>query len=352
MEPYLLFSGSSHRAFSEELAAYLGIPLSPVAFRPFPDGEICVQIQESVRGRNVFLVQSVARDPNYYLMELLILLDACKRASAKNIVALLPYFGYARQDRKDKPRVPITAKLVADLLVTAGATRVLTMDLHAGQIQGFFDVPVDNLYARPLLAAAVEAEGIDNLVVVAPDLGAIKIARAYANQLHADFAVMDKRRISTEEVSILSLIGEVAGRNVLLVDDMCSTGETLVRAAEACLEAGAHRIYAAFTHGLLVGGAVERIAKSPIEKIFTSNSVREVGLDGSLGERASVQEYCASVQGSRGVGSGGLALEERVLAQSERGGLETKLRLVSVAPLFGEAIRCMMSAKSLSSIFS
>lgn len=312
MTQFTLFSGTSHPAFASELASYLNISLGKVLFQPFPDGEIYVQIQENVRGRDVFVTQSIALDPNYFLMELLIMIDALKRASASRITAVIPYFGYARQDRKDKPRVPITAKLVADLLAAAGATRVLTMDLHAGQIQGFFDVPVDNLYARPSLADAVASLGLSELVVMAPDLGAIKIARAYSNHLQAEFAVMDKRRVSTEEVSITAIIGgDVKGRNVLLVDDMCSTAGTLAMAALECQKAGAKRIFAAFTHGLLVKDAVKRLEQSPIEKIFMSDSV--------------------PLPASR---------------------LFEKIEIVSVTGLFGEAIRCIISADSISSIFS
>jgi len=312
MDRHILFSGTSHQTFAAELASYLGVTLGKILFEPFPDGEIYLQIQENVRGRDVFVVQSIARDPNYYLMELLIMIDALKRASAKSIVAVIPYFGYSRQDRKDKPRVPISAKLVADLLATAGATRVLTMDLHAGQIQGFFDVPVDNLYARPILADCVARLQLKDLVIMAPDLGAIKIARAYSNQLHAEFAVMDKRRVSTEEVSITSIIGsDVKGRDVLLVDDLCSTAGTLCTAAETCRKAGAKRIYAAFTHGLLVGEAVKKLGQAPIEKIFMCNTVP--------------------------------LLEEQA---------HEKFEVVSSAPLFGEAIRCIISADSISSIFN
>ncbi len=309
-EPYIIFSGTSHPNFSTELAVYLGTPLGQVSFEPFPDGEISVQIQDNVRGRDVFVIQSVAREPNFYLMELLIMIDALKRASAKSIVAVIPYFGYARQDRKDKPRVPITAKLVADLLATAGATRVLTMDLHAGQIQGFFDVPVDNLYARPILADAMLKEKKNDLIVMAPDLGAIKIARAYANHLKADFGVIDKRRVSSEEVAVTAIIGNLKGRDVLLADDMCSTGGTLVQAAHACKEAGAQRIFAAFSHGLLVGEAKTQLVNSSIEKIFMSNTVPP--------------------------------LEENS---------HEKIEIVSVAGLFGEAVRCIISAESISSIF-
>jgi ribose-phosphate pyrophosphokinase len=312
MDKHILFSGSSHYPFAVELAGYLGMPLGKVLFEPFPDGEIYLQIQENVRGRDLFVIQSIARDPNYYLMELLIMIDALKRASAKSIAAVIPYFGYSRQDRKDKPRVPISAKLIADLLTKAGATRVLTMDLHAGQIQGFFDIPVDNLYVRPLLAESVSKLHLKDLVIMAPDLGAIKIARAYANHLHAEFAVMDKRRVSTEEVSITAIIGsDVKGRDVLLVDDLCSTGGTLVTAAETCRNAGAQRILAAFTHGLLVSGAIKKLEQSPIEKIYMSNTVP--------------------------------LLEEQALS---------KFEVISAAPLFGEAIRCIISADSISSIFN
>ncbi len=312
MQTFTVFSGTSHPTLAAELARYLGIALGKVNFEPFPDGEIYLQIQENVRGRDVFVVQSIARDPNYYLMEMLIMIDALKRASAKSIVAVIPYFGYSRQDRKDKPRVPISAKLVADLIATAGATRVLTMDLHAGQIQGFFDVPVDNLYARPLLAEEIAKLHLKDFVIMAPDLGAIKIARAYSNHLHTEFAVMDKRRVSTEEVSITSIIGsDVKGRDVVLVDDLCSTAGTLVTAAETCARYGAKRIFAAFTHGLLVSGAVEKINKSPIEKIYFTNTIP--------------------------------------LLESQH---SPKIELLSTAPLLGEAMRCIISADSISSIFN
>lgn len=310
MNPYCLFSGTSHPQFAQEIADYLGIPLGKVHFEPFPDGEINVQVLDNVRGRDVFVIQSIAKDPNNYLMELLILIDALKRASAKSIAAVIPYFGYARQDRKDKPRVPITAKLVADLLETAGVTRVLTMDLHAGQIQGFFNIPVDNLFARPFLAEAIQNLRIENLVVMAPDLGAIKKARAFANHLKADFALIDKRRVSTEVVEAYAIIGQVDGRDVVIVDDLCSTGGTLITAAEACLNAGAKRLFAAFTHGVLVGNAIEKFEKSPIEKIIMSNTI-PIHLPSN-----------------------------------------SKFLEVSVAPLFGEAIRCIIAAESISSIFN
>lgn len=307
----MLFSGTSHPAFSQEVAAYLGVSLGKIQFEPFPDGEISVQILDNVRGREVFVIQTIAREPNNYLMELLILIDALKRASAKSITAVIPYFGYARQDRKDKPRVPITAKLVADLLTTAGVGRVLTMDLHAGQIQGFFNIPVDNLYASPVLVEAVRALQIENFVVTAPDLGAIKKARTYAQLLHADYALIDKRRLSTEKVEVSSIIGNVEGRDVLLVDDMCSTGETLITAAEACKKAGAKRVFAAFTHPLLVGNAIEKILESSIEQAIMANTV---------------------------------PLPKAIPSN--------KIQQVSVANLFGEAIHRVLFADSISSIFN
>lgn len=311
MNPYLIFSGNSHPELAQAIANHLKISLGKILFQPFPDGEIYCQIQDNVRNRDVFVVQTVARDPNNYLMELLIIIDALKRASAKGIVAVIPYFGYSRQDRKDKPRVPISAKLVADLLAAAGATRVLTMDLHAGQIQGFFDIPVDNLFARPILAERASKLGMKNFVIMAPDLGAIKIARAYADQLHADFALIDKRRISTEEVTVSAIIGDVAGRDVLLVDDMCSTAGTLVEAAKECRKAGAKRIFAAFTHGLLVSDAGRRLSESPIEKVFVTDTI-PLPVDFSY----------------------------------------ENIEVVSVAGIFGEAISRIMSAESISSIFN
>jgi len=311
MKPYYIFSGSSHPFFATEVATHLNTSLGNIRFEPFPDNELSLQILDNVRGRDVFVVQTIAREPNNYLMELLIIIDALKRASAKSIVAVIPYFGYARQDRKDNPRTPITAKLVANLLTTAGADRIVTMDLHAGQIQGFFDIPVDHLFARPILCKAIEKLQLKNLVVLAPDLGAIKKARHYANHLHADFALIDKRRIDTERVEVYAIIGNIEGKDVLLVDDMCSTGGTILTAAIACKERGAKRIFAAFTHGLLVGNAMERLIKSPIEKIFTSNTV---------------------------------PLPEELK--------NDKIEEVTVAPLFSEAIRCILSADSVSSLFN
>lgn len=309
--PFLLFSGTSHPEFAYELAKHLGVSLGHVLFRPFPDNELYVQIQDNVRGRDIFLVQSIAHEPNHYLMEMLIVIDALKRASAKSIAAVIPYFGYARQDRKDQPRVPITAKLVANLLTTAGATRVLTMDLHAGQIQGFFDIPVDNLVALPSLAHALKKLELENTVVMAPDLGAIKIARAYATYLKNEFVLIDKRRVSSEKVEAAAIIGDVAEKNVVIVDDMISTGGTIVMAAEACKSAGAKKIYVAATHGLFVNEAIPKLEESEIEKIFVANTV------------PLPKEFHRN-----------------------------KIVQVSVANLFSEAIHCILSAESLSSIYN
>jgi ribose-phosphate pyrophosphokinase len=304
---YLLFSGSSHPELAREIAVNLKIELGKITIETFPDNEIGVQIKENVRGRDVFVLQSVARHPNLYLMELLIIVDALKRASARSIIAVVPYFGYARQDRKDKGRVPITAKLVANLLEKAGVTSVLTMDLHADQVQGFFDIPVDNLCARNQLCKELRKQEIENLVVVAPDVGSIKLARAYAACLDADLAIIDKRRVSANRVEPGALIGEVEQKNVLLVDDLCSTGETLLRASKVCKSSGANRIFAAVTHGLFVGDALD---ESAIEKIFATNTVPSEGVN-----------------------------------------LHRNVETVSVADLFARAIESIVNAQSISSLF-
>ena len=267
---YALFAGTSHPELAQQIASCLGISLGKALIEMFPDGEIGVQVLESVRGRDVFIVQTMARNPNFYLMELLILVDAFKRASARSIIAVIPYYGYARQDRRGKAREPITAKLVADLLQRAGVTRVLTMDLHTEQIQGFFDIPVDNLYARSILVKTLSKQKMGRCVVVTPDIGSIKMARAYAEALKVDLAIVDKRRVNAKQVEMAALIGDVKGKDVLLVDDMCSTGGTLKTAARVCKQAGAKRIFAAVTHGLFVGSGLE---DSGIEKIVMSNTV-------------------------------------------------------------------------------
>ncbi|EFB40795.1 hypothetical protein pah_c188o048 [Parachlamydia acanthamoebae str. Hall's coccus] len=293
------------------MADYLGVKLGQVQLERFPDGEISVQILENVRGRDTFVIQPIALDPNNYLMELLIMIDALKRASAHSIAAVIPYYGYCRQDRKDKPRVPITAKLVANLLVDAGATRILTMDLHAGQLQGFFDIPVDNLQARLRLGEAFNDLMPSNFAVVAPDVGSVKLARDYAHQLGVDLAIASKHRTSVSDVQIATLFGDVEGKDVLLADDMCSTAGTLVSAAKACQEKGARRIFAAVTHGLFVGNAVARIEKSPIETVLVSNTI----------------------------------------PYTDRLSQSTKIKIVSVASLLGQAISCILSRQSISSLY-
>ena len=267
---WLLFSGSSHEELALKLAKCLKVKLGQRTIEAFPDGEIGVQILENVRGKDVFLLQSIARRPNHYLMELLIMVDALKRASARSIVAVVPYYGYARQDRKDRGRVPITAKLVADLMEKAGVTRVLTMDLHAEQIQGFFDIPVDNLYARPLFIDAIREMGLKNLMIVSPDVGRNRMARKFAEDLKVDLAIVDKRRIDASKVETMALIGDVQGKNVLLVDDICSTGSTLKNAARVCKRGGAKSVLAIISHGLLIGDALKG---SDIDRVYITDSV-------------------------------------------------------------------------------
>lgn len=304
----MLFSGRSHSLLSEEIAKCLNIPLGKVRFEDFPDGEIGVQINENVRGRDVFVLQSVANRPNFYLMELLILIDALKRASVRSIIVVMPYYCYARQDRKEKGRVPITAKLVADLLERVGTTRVLTMDLHTEQIQGFFNIPLDNLYARPVFVEAVKKMDVKDLVVVTPDVGGVKLARAFASDLKADLAIINKRRLDAEQVEANALIGEVEGRDVLLVDDIYSTGGTIKKASRVCRALGAKRIFGAITHGLMLGNALD---ETDIEKLFVTNTV-----------------------------------VKREGFQSD------KLEVVSVASVFAKAIMSIIEARSISSMFN
>jgi ribose-phosphate pyrophosphokinase len=268
-----IISGTGHRALAERIAASVGVELCHVEITRFPDGEIFVKLQDNVRGHDLFIVQSVSVNPNEYLMELLIMIDAAKRASAKRITAVLPYYGYARQDRKDQPRVPITAKLVANLLVASGATRVLCMDLHAQQIQGFFDIPVDHLYAAPVIVKYLREQNLDNLVVVSPDVGGMKMADAYAKLLDAGIAVVGKKRKNACDVEASQLVGDVDGCNILIVDDMTSTAGTLSAAAGLLKEAGAKSIRAAVSHSLVTEQGIKRLRESPIDELVTTDSV-------------------------------------------------------------------------------
>lgn len=306
---FMLFAGSSHPELAQQIANCLNISLGKALIEKFPDGEIGVRILESVRGRDVFIVQSTANHPNFYLMELLIFVDALKRASARSIVAVMPYFGYARQDRRGMSREPITARLVADLLQTAGVTSLLTMDLHTEQIQGFFNSPVDNLYALSELVKALPLQGKEKRIVVAPDVGSIKLARLYAESLKVDLAIIDKRRVNATTVDADALIGDVKGREVILVDDVCSTGKTLSLAASVCSLAGAARVRVIVTHGLFADKGL--LEGSEIEQVIVSNTIPlPEGMD------------------------------------------RKKLLVVSVAPLLSRAIESMVGAKSISSLYT
>jgi len=307
----VLFTGNANPALAQAIADCLEVSLGDVTVGRFPEGEILVQINENVRGRDVFMIQPTCVPSNDNLMELLILLDAAKRASARRITAVLPYYGYARQDRKDRPRVPITAKLVANLIVSAGANRVLTMDLHAGQIQGFFDIPVDHLYSINVLCEHFLEKNLKDLVVVTPDVGGLKMARAYAKALDAPLAIVDKRRESVRQVKVMNIIGEVADRNVVIVDDLVSTGSSLVEAAVALRSAGALDIYAAVVHPVLAGEAVERIESSIINEMIVTDTIP-----------------FADKKKSR------------------------KIKVLSVAPLLAEAIKRIHENESVSSLFA
>ena len=258
-----LVAGNSNPALAEAIAAYLETPLTKAVVRRFADMEIFVEIQENVRGEDVFVIQSTSFPANDHLMELLIIIDALRRASARRITAVMPYFGYARQDRKPGPRTPISAKLVANLITQAGADRVLTLDLHAGQIQGFFDIPTDNLYASPVMVRDIKEHfDLGKLMVVSPDVGGVVRARGLAKRINAPLAIVDKRRERAGESEVMNVIGDVEGRTCILVDDIIDSGGTLVNAAEALLEKGANAVYAYITHGVLSGGAVARVTAS------------------------------------------------------------------------------------------
>jgi len=308
-----LLAGNSNPPLAAAIGAYLEIPLTDASVRRFADEEIFVEIQENVRGEDVFVIQSTSYPANDNLMELLICIDALKRSSAKRITAVMPYFGYARQDRKPGPRTPISAKLVANLITVAGADRVLSMDLHAGQIQGFFDIPTDNLYAAPVMSADIKARfPVDNVTVVSPDVGGVVRARALAKRLkNAPLAIVDKRRERAGESEVMNIIGDVAGRFCVLIDDMVDSGGTLCNAAAALKAAGALEVIAYASHGVLSGGAVARVEASQLLELVVTDSI-------GVPEGASV------------------------------GG---KLRYLTIAPLFAEAIRRTADESSVSSLF-
>jgi ribose-phosphate pyrophosphokinase len=306
-----VFGGRAHPALVHEICAYLGIESGRVVTYNFSDGETFCQIDDNVRGADVFVVQPTCQPVNENLMELLVMLDAFKRSSAARVTAVLPYYGYARQDKKDRPRVPITAKLVADLISAAGADRILTMDLHASQIQGFFNLPVDHLFAAPVLLEAIRELEIPDLVIVSPDAGGVERARAIAKRLEAELAILDKRRTGPNEAQVLHVIGDVDQRNVLIVDDIIDTAGTLTHAIHALREKGARRVLAAGIHGVLSGPALERISGSPLELVLITNTT---------------------------------PVEEKHNACG-------KLKPLSVAPLLGEAIRRIHEQSSVSSLF-
>ena len=268
----LLFCGSSHEALAKEVAIELNIPLGKMSLSQFPDGETAVEIQEDVRGRDVFILQSTAINPSFYLLELLIIIDALKRSSAQNIVAIIPYFGYCRQDRKDKPGVPITAKLVANMLMAAGITRLITFDLHAGQLEGFFEIPVDHFHCQQLLAETTKTLISTDCIIVAPDIGSIKVAEKMAKLMNTDFVIIEKQRLSAVEVK-MNLIGTLRSKHVLIIDDMCSTASTLIAAAKLCQQHGAEKVVAAVTHGICTGEAVKKIEESSLAALLITNTV-------------------------------------------------------------------------------
>lgn len=307
-----IFSGRAHPGLSQMIADYLGMRLGRVTIEPFPDGELLIKLEEDVRGRDVFFIQPTCPPVNENLVELLVFIDCARRASSERITAVIPYFGYARQDRKDEGRVPITAKLVANLISTAGADRVLTMDLHAGQIQGFFDVPADNLYAEPILGRYYAEQRLEKLVLLSPDVGNAKRARQYATRLNGELAIIDKRRVSGTEAEMSRIIGAVKGKTVLMIDDMITTAGTICSAAELARGEGAERILAGATHAVLCGPAIERLQAAPVDEIVVTDTIP--------------------------------------LPKQTRQALE-KLKVLSVAELIGEAIHRIHNDESVSSLF-
>jgi len=306
-----VFTGNSNSALAEEICQYLKIPLGEATAGTFSDGEIMVQINENVRGKDIFVIQSFSNPVNKHIMELLIMIDAFKRASAYRITAVIPYFGYARQDRKVQPRVPITAKLVADLVTASGTNRVLTIDLHVGQIQGFFNIPVDNLFATPVLLEYLKTKNLKDLVVVSPDAGGVERARAFAKKLKASLAIIDKRRGDVNVSEVMNIIGDVKDRDALLLDDMIDTAGTITQGAEAIRKAGAKRIFAASTHGVLSGSAINRLNESVIDEVILTNTY-------PLNDKSNTCK---------------------------------RITILSVAPLLGEAIRNTHNETSVSSLF-
>jgi ribose-phosphate pyrophosphokinase len=274
MNGLAIFTGNANPQLAKSICEKMGIPLTDVLVSRFSEGEVRVEINQNIRGKDVFIIQPTCPPANENLMELLIMMDAARRASPKRITAVIPYYGYARQDRKDKPRVPITAKLVANLIAAAGASRVLTMDLHASQIQGFFDLPVDHLYGITTLCEYFDQKELKDLVVVSPDVGGIKMARAYAKRLNAGLAIVDKRRNSPDSISVMHILGDVKGKNAILVDDICATAGSLVEAVEALKKEGVQDVYAAVTHGILSGKAIERIKNcKALKELVVTDSI-------------------------------------------------------------------------------
>jgi ribose-phosphate pyrophosphokinase len=304
-----IFSGSSNQPLAKSICKYVGIELGKCVVTSFPDGETFVKIEENVRGEDVFIVQSTSPPTNHHLMELFIMMDAVRRASAMRITPVLPFYGYARQDRKDQPRVPITAKLVANLLVAAGANRILTMDLHAQQIQGFFDIPVDHLYAAPVMYEYLKSKNIKDLVVVSPDVGGLKMAHAYSQVLGSGLAIVAKRRKNAMEVESMTVIGDIRGKNVLMVDDLTETAGTLTSAAKLLKKKGAKRILACVSHAILGQVGIERLRKSNIDELITTDTVSRPAIEG------------------------------------------LKLSTISVAELLGEAIKRIHNNSSVTSLF-
>ena len=268
-----IFSGNAHKLLAEEICRHLSCDLGKVSTGRFSDGEFNFQIGENVRGTDVFIIQPTCPPTDRHLMELLIMIDTFVRASAERVTAVIPYFGYARSDKKDRPRVPIAAKLVSNLITTAGAHRILTVDLHASQIQGFFDIPVDHLFAAPVIVEYFQNNPIENMIVVSPDTGGAERARAYAKRLNAGLALCDKRREKANIAEVMNIVGDVEGKNCLIIDDMCDTGGTICKVAEALKKAGANEVYACFSHAVLSGNAIENIAASHIKKVIITNTI-------------------------------------------------------------------------------